>query len=450
MDRIRQKLIAKDVSKTAWLESLLVAILAVAIWYLTDTRSPSHTEQVTFLWSTLGPLIVALRYGFAKGFTCALLTVLGCLAIANFSFTQLEFTYSNALGICLCAMIAGEFRDYWYNTNEKYKQNHDYMSKRINSFTQNYHLLKVSHDQLEQKTASDTVNLRSSMQALHLIAAQHDKHELAELATAFLDLFGEIGGVEVAGIYRIKHDLLDTTPLSSLGDSHYLNPQDPMLLDMLNTHKLLSVAEFSSNQQHQSNYQLCIPFEDTNGKLQAAIIVEKVKFFMLTKTNIALMSVLANYAADLVSSDAITPYLEPKQSKLFMQYLMRAVENKDQFGTDSSLVLCIDRTGKYKMALDHAVNYRRGADVYWNCWHKRPDIKPIPAVAVLLPLTALLDAQQYVLRLEEILNSELGDEYKNIDIVGPFTLNNDWSVIEQLLESLGEYSASTVDYSLPR
>jgi len=437
-------------SNIAWLETLVLAIVAIIVWYITDTRTLHNSGQASFFWSSLGPLIVALRYGFAKGFICALITVVVCIAISNLSASSLSFSFSNALGICLLAMIAGEFRDYWHKTNEKYKQNHDYMAKRINSFTQNYHLLKVSHDQLEQKTAAATVNLRASMQSLHTIAAKHDQHQLEELAIAFLDLFAEIGGVEVAGIYRVEDDNLQENVLAELGDTHALDIDDPMLLDMLKRKKLLSIGKFATNHQDQSRYQLCIPFVDTNNKLQAVILVEKVKFFMLTKVNIALLSVLANYAADLVSSDAITPHLEPNQGKLFLQYLMRAIENRDQFGTDSSMLLCIDRSGKHKKALDHAVNFRRGADIYWNCWHKEPDAVSIPAIAVLLPLTALIDAQQYVLRLEDLLKNELGDEHKYIEIIGPFSLSSHWDVIEQMMEKLGEYNADIVDFSLSR
>jgi hypothetical protein len=448
MNILHRHIFGFKVSKTAWLETIAVAAIAIFIWFLSENKTADDPTQSIFLWSILGPIIVAMRYGFAKGFACALLTVVGCLGITQISVNPLHFSISDAIGMCLCAMVAGEFHDLWYKTNQNYRKNHDYMAKKLNSFTQNYHLLKVSHDQLEQKTASETVNLRSTMQALQMIAAKHKDHELSYLAAPFLDIFSEIGGIEVAGIYQIKNDIMHNKAESTLGDKHSFDPLDPMLQDMLSTKRLLSVAKFTSQQQHQSRYQLCIPFEDTSGELQAAILVEKTKFFMLTKLNVALMSVLANYAADLISSKAITPCLEPSQGQLFMQYLMRARDNREQFGTDSSVVICIDRTGKHKTALDHAVNYRRGADIYWNCWHKNSSAGSIPAMAVLLPLTELLDGQQYVLRLQEILSTEIGQQYKDIEIIGPLSLNTHQGAIERLLAELGAPSEDTVDYSV--
>lgn len=437
MQNIQQRLFGYKINKFAWLETLVVAALSLLVWYMVEEPSSLQASQSVFLWPVLGPLLIALRYGFAKGFVCALVTVLGFLFMSEVLFDSLQFSLSSAVGLCLCAMCAGEFHDLWYKNTEKYKLNHDYMARKLNSFTQNYHLLKVSHDQLEQKIASDTVNLRSSMQALQMIAAKHPNYELANLADPFLDIFRDTGGVELAGIYKVENNCIVPKPLSKLGNQHAYDANDPMLLDMLKTKKLASIAKAVTPEEHQSRYQLCIPLTDTNGQLQAVILAEKVKFFMLTKINIALMSVLANYAADLISPESSTPSLAPSQGSLFRQYLARALENMEQFGTDSSIIICIDHSGKYEKSLKHAVDYRRGADVYWNCQHKTYGGEAMPALAVLLPLTELVDAQAYVLRLEKILESQLGQHSKNIDILGPLSLHQNWDRIQELLQDLG-------------
>jgi len=261
--------------------------------------------------------------------------------------TDTIMSLSNTVGICVAAILAGEFHDVWYKKIEKYKLNHDYMERKLHSFTQNYHLLKVSHDQLEQKIATDTVNLRSSMLTLQRIASKSPSHELTNLSSPFLDIFRETGGIEVAGIYKVE-----------------------------NNH--------------------------------------------------------------LVSSESTTPRLEPSQGDLFRQYLNRAMENREQFGADSSVVICIDRSGEHEVSLSHAVDYRRGADVYWTCRHSTNNTEAYPAVAVLLPLTSLVDAQAYILRLKEILSSQLGVENKSIDILGPFSLDKNFNSIDAFLQELGE------------
>ena len=54
-----------------------------------------------------------------------------------------------------------------------------------------------------------------------------------------------------------------------------------MLLDMLEHKRLVTIGKEITPQQHESRYQLCIPLVDTNNVLQAVVLVEKVKFFII-------------------------------------------------------------------------------------------------------------------------------------------------------------------------
>ncbi|MGF1681502.1 PelD GGDEF domain-containing protein [Photobacterium minamisatsumaniensis] len=440
------KLLNKDIitgfkkSSFNWLETVVVAALSIYVWVQSDSLAPTSTEH-NFFWPLFGPLLIALRYGFAKGFICALLTAAGLASIMNMTGHIEYYPLSLAVGMIMVAMIAGEFQDYWYNINRKHILDHQYMNQKLDSFTQNYHLLKVSHDQLEQRTAGQTVSLRSSISSLHNIATKHADKRLEHLGHPFLNLLADIGGIEVAGIYSVNQDKVLPQAHATLGDYHQLVSNDPMLQDMLETKKLLSPAKLAANQTHKSRYQLCIPLLDTHGRLQAAVIAESAKFFMLTPANVALLSLVANHAADLLCDEIITPILQPNQNDLFLSYIKRAKYNKRHYGADSSLVVCIDSQKKHKATLDSIVNYRRGADVYWSCHSKDGH----PALAVLLPLTSAFDAQHYIKRLQELLKEQLGDTTVDIDILGPLSLTKDNSEIKQLMDELGAYDESLAD-----
>lgn len=429
-----------------WFEVLLVAIISIYIWVESDSFAPTSTEH-NFFWPLFGPMLIALRYGFAKGFVCSLLTTAGLATIMNTSGMLDYYPLSLAIGTIMVAMVAGEFHDYWHNINQKHILDHQYMAQKLDSFTQNYHLLKVSHDQLEQRTAGQTVSLRASISALHKIAAKHAEHRLEFLGQPYLNLMADIGGLEVAGIYQVAHGKINPLAASTLGDHHSLEESDPMLLDMLETKKLLSPAKLEANQVHKSRYQLCIPLVDTRGELQAAIVAENAKFFMLTPANVALLSLVANYAADLLSDEILTPILRPHQSDLFTDYLKRASYNKRHYGADSSVVVCIDSDGRHHHVLDNTISYRRGADVYWSCRTKQGNA----ALAVLLPLTTAYDAQQYIVRLQELLKDQLGEDAKDIDILGPLSMSTDRAEIRKLMDELGAYDedmATSSDHSL--
>ncbi|MGF1723665.1 PelD GGDEF domain-containing protein [Photobacterium nomapromontoriensis] len=438
----RQAFIGFKTGHFAWLETVIVGILSIVIWVQSDSLAATSTEH-NFFWPLFGPLLIALRYGFAKGFTCALFTTAGLATVMNMTGHIQYYPLSLAIGTIMVAMIAGEFQDYWHNINERHILDHKYMAQKLDSFTQNYHLLKVSHDQLEQRTAGQTVSLRSSISALQKVATQHAEHRLEHLGHPFLNLMAEIGGIEVAGIYKVHGNTISSHPEAILGDHHQLVKSDPMLQDMLTTQKLLSPATLREEQEHKSRYQLCIPLLDTHGVMQAAIIAENAKFFMLTPANVALLALVANHAADLLSDEIMTPILQPHQNDLFLSYLNRAKYNKRHYGADSSLVVCIDSQNKHKHVLDSLINYRRGADVYWSC----QSAKGQPALAVLLPLTTVYDAQMYINRLKDLLMEALDDDIQDIDIIGPLSMAKDKPEIRHLMSELGAYDEALVSFT---
>ncbi|ELR65706.1 Extracellular Matrix protein PelD [Photobacterium marinum] len=426
----------------AWTETTIVSVISIYVWTQSGSLAPTNSEPY-FFWPLFGPLLIALRYGFAKGISCALLMCAGLASIMSISGYLNYYPFPLAVGTILTAMIAGEFRDYWHNINQKHILDHQYMTQRLDSFTEHYHLLKVSHDQLEQRTAGQTVSLRSSINELQKLATQHSDHRIEHLGQPFLNLFAEIVGIEVAGIYRITNGELVPHAHAVLGDDHQLITDDPMLLDMLECKKLLSPAQLESGQEHKSRYQLCIPLLDTHKKLQAIVVAERTKFFMLTPSNIALLSLVANHSADLLSDAIIAPVLNKHQSDLFLRYIERAEYNKHHYGADSTLVACIDRSGLNKQTLDSIIDYRRGADVYWSCQTRDGH----PALAVLLPLTTVYDAQQYVKRLQELLQKQLHKNHDEIDILGPLSLDKRRQEIRLIMDELGAFDEEMAMYS---
>ncbi|KXI24510.1 PelD GGDEF domain-containing protein [Photobacterium sanguinicancri] len=429
----------------AWLETAVIALLAIFIWMKSDSLAPTSTDH-NFFWPIFGPLLIALRYGFAKGFICALITTAG-LATAMRIMGVLDFyPFSLAVGTILTAMIAGEFRDYWHNINQRHILDHQYMSQKLDSFTKNYHLLKVSHDQLEQRTAGQTISLRASINTLQKIASTHADKRIENIGHPLLNLLAEIGGLQVAGLYKVTNNNINKQPHALIGDHHQLVLKDPMLQDMMESKKLLSPATLSENEVHKSRYQLCIPLLDTMGNLQAVALAENAKFFMLTPANVALLSLVANYAADLLSDDLLTPVLKANQHDLFMKYMTRAKYNKRHYGADSNVVAFVDSSGKHENVLNSVVNFRRGADIYWTCH----SLNNKPVLVVLLPLTTTYDAQQYITRVTELLKNTVKDDIEDIDIIGPLSLDADNTEIMAFMDELGAYDESLAIPSDPR
>ncbi len=117
----------------AWLETIVVSVLSIYVWTQSDSLAATSTEH-NFFWPLFGPLLIALRYGFAKGFICALLTTAGLASIMNATGLLEYYPLSLAIGLILVAMIAGEFHDYWHTINQKHILDHTYMTPKAGQF----------------------------------------------------------------------------------------------------------------------------------------------------------------------------------------------------------------------------------------------------------------------------------------------------------------------------
>lgn len=423
-----------------WVETLILAAFSIWIWKHSDffIFDPQGNEgKQSFFWPLFGPLLISIRYGFANGVICALLVILGIASLLSVENNIDQFSLSLGVGLVLVSMIVGEFRDYWDGVNQKHDLDRDYIRQRLDSFTQNYHLLKASHDQLEQRIAGQKISLRASINQLEEIVFENTDDRFGSLCLPYLNLISEIGGLEVAGIYKVTNNKLDKSVKASLGDSHELHVNDPMFKDMIKTKKLLTPAKLGETEVHKSRYQVCIPLVDTTGVLRAILVAEKAKFFLLTPANIALLSLVSNYAADLLNENLQVPVLRPEQADLFRSYVKRATENKTHYSADTSLVAFVGLPHKYQLALHEIINDRRGAGVYWQCITKNDR----SALVVLLPLTSVWGAEQYIKRIREFLIQSLDDdmtldEESGFEVIGPKILGRDQKFIDDLINEL--------------
>ncbi|UXI04055.1 PelD GGDEF domain-containing protein [Photobacterium sp. TY1-4] len=429
----------------AWLETLIISAIAIYLWLHSDALT-STTQEQHFFWPLFGPLLVALRYGFAKGFSCSLLITVGLASVMNANDMLALYPLPMAVGMVLTAMIAGEFHDYWQAINQKHILDHQYMRQKLESFTQNYHLLKVSHDQLEQRSAGQTVSLRASISALHKIATAYSSNRLDHIGHPLLNLLAEIGGLEVAGIYQVTGNKINPTPQAIIGDDHHLDEADPMLQDMMKQRLLLSVAKLATHHENPSRYQLCIPLLDTQKNLQAIVVAESAKFFLQTPANNALLSLVASHAANLISDAIVTPLIQPQQMDLFLSYLSQAERNHHQYGVDSHLVVYNTSNALQKKRLEAIVNHRRGADIYWTSQTPQGE----PALLVLLPLTTKADAQHYINRVEQLFGLNAGTTPSDFGIQGPLSVAKDLSQIKTLVYEYGAFDENLAIHSSSR
>lgn len=437
---LKRMLFGSDHQPIAWFELLFVTFIALFIWINQATLSYEVATDY-FFWPMLGPILIALRYGFGRGMMSFVLLLISVGIANNILSIEVSISLTVSVGTAVITMIVGEFRDHWHDINQRYELDHRYMDQKLKSFTQSYHLLKISHDQLEQRAAGKQMSLRTGIQMLQQIALDKSREDNTVLAQKSLQVLADVIPMYQAGLYRVKDGKLMPETLACIGNQHRLHSEDAMLRDVFDCKAVLSTANFVELEKHNLHYQLVIPLVDVSGEIQGIVLAEKVKFISLTQSNIALTALLASYIANSMAHHLFTPILEPKQRQLFQQYLENQLLYKHHYGADSVIVIFYDNSESQYLDLYHVTDFRRGADIYWACERRDGG----QALCVLLPMATTFEAKQFIERIRDILSSKNNFNNDDLETIGPLLVfENNQQVIE-ILEDLGAFDEDLVD-----
>jgi len=428
--------------RLAVVETIIVAILSILSWLFIDRESVSSAEDY-FFWPMLGPIIVSLRYGFAKGFQCFAIIALSLLLIKFVLNYEVNVGLSTIIGTALITMITGEFTDHWRKLIKSNELNYKYMDQKLQSFTQSYYLLKISHDQLEQRAAGRLMSLRTSIQILQQKALSKVDNRLEGLGDECLHILADVVGMYEAGIYLAKDGEIQSACLSQVGKEHSLVLDDPIVIEMLDKKRIHTPADLHDFEDAELHYQLVVPLVDYSGNLQGVVLAEKVKFVALTNENLALISLVASYMANFMCETLYTPVLKPEQFSIFSSYIEQLRWNNQHYGADSALVLFVDKSEKQNLPIKKFIDYRRGADIYWSCYTAEGE----PALVALLPMTTVFEAKQFVDRLIGLLRDKYDVDVRSLEIFGPYVVFEQLDEVNKILADLGTKKAGERPFS---
>jgi len=119
-----------------------------------------------FAWLALLPIIFAARYGVSWGLTCAAVACLSLwLPVAAYA-EQGSALLTLAVGTVVMCILVGDISVHWRRGSHQAKAENKYLRHRLKEFSNDYHILKVSHGQLEEYMAGQRLSLRSALQKL--------------------------------------------------------------------------------------------------------------------------------------------------------------------------------------------------------------------------------------------------------------------------------------------
>ncbi len=414
----------------AWTETAVLTGLAIGLSLWLRPSDPLFAGA-SYPWPAIAPLLAALRYGFAHGLVSG-------VTLAAVAESQIFLAATSdptpvllpTVGMLVVALVAGEFRDAWDRRLQRLERIAEYSEARLGEFTRAHHLLRLSHDQLEQRLASTSRSLRTALLDLRArfgqaVQANARGDGFAGCGERILELLGEYGNLATGSLHPVDPATGALgSPAASLGSMPALDASDALVTRALARGELVSVSNFDSDPGEASETTLiaAIPLTTADDRVLGIVAVHYMPFFALTSANLTLLAVLAGNIADTVDQAHTAP-LDDAYAQGFQRELRRTYGDARRYGFAAVLVVYHFPSSQlgHEFANQHEER-RRGLDLLWYM-----DDDARPRLLVLLPLTDGAGFVGYRERVESMAHQCFG--------AGPDELGVSWThlVLERRL-----------------
>ncbi len=394
-----------------WLETFVLTAIVMVASFATQQHDPFRLGG-GFPWPVLGPLLAGLRYGFAYGFVSALL-ILAILGVAIDQQWQVasEFPLPWAIGVVVVAMVVGEFRDMWGRRLHRLEGAYQYRAERLEEFTRNYQLLRLSHDRLEQTVANSGLSLREGI--MHLQSALDTIDGINGLTESSLqkliEFVAEYGSLTQASIVGIAADHIDTTRvLARIGEDFKIDDNDVVVRAALESGELAAVNFVAENALDQNPLLAAIPVADSTGEIHAMLLIRSMPFFAFHENNLKLIAVLVAHGVDHLRFGAAI-----SSTARFMASFERAYQDFKEFKLDATLLRLSGARADVMVAHEKLRSSIRAIDLICMTHEKGQSV-----IWTMLPLTGAAEAQAWMQRTEGALG-KVTSELLAIDKIDP-------------------------------
>ncbi|HEY2517696.1 MAG TPA: GAF domain-containing protein [Polyangiaceae bacterium] len=393
---------------TMWIETLVLTLALPAVgWFF--RRSDPFFLRAGFPWIALGPILAALRYGFAPGLLGGVsLAFLLALGRRLHRLDLPEFPAEVVLGTVGVAMVCGQFSNVWRRRVSSLDTEHAFLRQHFEAFSRAHRLLEFSHERLESRLGSGAHTLREALQALKRdFEGPHVKAELASVASRLVDLFGVFGMIEVASLHAATEAGMVAQPLAVLGSPPAVAADDGLVLTAIETRKLAFVrgGVESEASQRPSNLLAAVPLVDVDGATHGVLAVHAMPFLAFHDKNLHLLAALAGHMADVLTLGTDAGDVTPTRRDEFERRLRRAGEDAGE-GVGCTVVRIDVQRGSPATALIDDLFTKELRELDYPLVVRPPDADP--AIFVLLPLTDADHAGQLRARLDRTCHHRIG------------------------------------------
>lgn len=403
-----------------WLEALLLTLLALAMGYAADHEHPFFVES-EFPWLWFAPILLALRYGMMPGLFSTFLLVLAWLGF-NYGLQAQpgEFPRLYFFGGLLAVMVCGEYGDLWHARLRRLNEASHFLDERLSRMTKLHHLLRLSHDRLEQDLLSRPATLRDTLVALRELGVKDSGDDTLPAAEDLLVLLAQYCQLEGAALYSAIDGGSRFQLASKLGEPPVFDPADPLVAYALEHRALAHIQTVALATAAESQFLAVAPLINSDGRLLGMLVVDQMPFFALNQDTLQLLAVMLGYYADSVSDvGEVRSVLErfPICPLEFAEEFVRLWRLGWDHGVNSRVVVLtfLPHADREDM-LALIKRMRRGLDVIW----EMPSGESLKYVN-LMPLCGEVAVEGYLSRIDHLFHQHFGlsleDAHVNFRVV---------------------------------
>lgn len=328
------------------IELLLLTMLPICIGFLLKPDDPFFLQH-RFPILLIPSLLLALRYGMISGmasFSLSLATITGAYILGIGGMH--DFPGETLFGILVFTLITGEMTNRSLAEIRRSQSENKFLKMRFGEFTNAYHVMKVSHDQLKEQLANSKFSLREALQMVREKLMQNDQQDQqglnAQAGHELLSIFNYFCATQVAGVYVVNESgMVAKHPVAVQGNMKALDENDQLILHALEQGVMVSICSETyankSIEELKTDLLAVIPIKDVSGHLWGIVAVAEMHFTAFQDGNLNLMQLIGSYTGDLLSQAENNFYAEGGR-QAFLGELKSSWHLAKDFGVISSIV----------------------------------------------------------------------------------------------------------------
>lgn len=383
-----------------FIELLVFAFAVPAMGYFFFKNDPVGMNN-GFAWFILPPVVFAARYGAIWGIACAALSA-ATLAYPWAAYAgQLESLITLGVGTAILSIVVGDYATAGYKHSAQETAENQYLRHRLKEFSKDYHVLKVSHGQLEEFMAGQRLSIRQALQQLKPVLSTNTDAQM-QAGNELMAVFAQFGAVQVAGLYGVKdNNRINPQPIAVHGNMPQLQLFDPLLKLCIETHQLVSVKlDAQASDEFQGQLLAVVPIVDSHDHLHGVLAIKDMHFMAFQQENLNVLALLGSYIGDMISRSR---NVGESHSGWFMAELENAIRFARGNGVQSTLLaIRLKNTDQTQYVSDFLGSNIRSLD---SSWQPRSAAGG-STVVILLPLINKPQTKAYVQRIAKKLFDE--------------------------------------------